>query len=760
MWKKLKTWTEHPIAQFLKKVCGDPVQMYAVFLMTTIMYYYHDRFAWLYTIVTIFVAFILMKFYDFVAKKGVLGALSYIVYFFAGMYGVFMITNLGQQSYPISFGVWFLTPQSVVDFSMYYTLSIYLLMTGFLTSAVYYFAKVRYRMTMQFLIMLIPLSLYGKEGIHMPALLVILLLSSYFLLMIYCRQLRDNEHLKNLPSFQSGASIAVYVMAFSIISAIIPKPSIQADREFIENAMSYSTWSDVLMNAISMFTESTDNSVGSSNNARTLFSANASESLRLRTQTYSYYYDDDSWNASDYDRPTLEYEAPLTYKPQELLQTIVNAATADPDFAEKYGLSEFAGTTLPEQPEYQFFIYSWYQIRVLPIPTRTKQLTSKISDSYGTTNTTINAQMSPTKAIYPNAYYGMDMTYYPDTYARYSAVLPILKNLEHDTYYELLHDAQQILKDDENAVALLQEVQREVVDADMLLNQTNENDFQSEVVDTLAKEITDGLHSDMEKALAIERYFTDMGYIYDSSFQKEQGDNVETFLTTSHTGVCYEYATAMTLLCRSAGLPTRYVQGYNMGEQYNSSTRSYYNRDNYRETNFVIKARDAHAFPEVYISGYGWLSFEPTVAGIEVNATAENKIIQLWGYVFLGIAVIIFIIWLALPEIRERIFRRRIKTMSAQECASSVFKRMRWQLKLQDSTTVTELQEKSAPFFTEENFFSVMDVLLYEPAPQAGNTVESLALAYIRWQDGRKTFEKEQRRQRKEKLNTHVTQTT
>ncbi len=282
MWNKLKLWSEHPVAQFIKKLCGDPVQMYAVFLMSTIMYYYHDRFAWLYTVITIFVAFILMKFYDFVARKNVIGALSYIVCFFAGMYLVFMITNLGRQSYPISFGVWFLTPQSVVDFSSYYTLAIYLLMTGFLTSVVYYFGKVRYRMTMQFLIMLIPLSLYGKEGIQMPALLVIILLSSYFLLMVYCRQLKGNQEVRNIPSFHSGVSIAVYVAAFSIISAIIPKPAIQADREFIENAMSYSTWSDVLMNAISMFTETTDNTVGTSNNARTIFSANAEESLRLR----------------------------------------------------------------------------------------------------------------------------------------------------------------------------------------------------------------------------------------------------------------------------------------------------------------------------------------------------------------------------------------------------------------------------------------------------------------------------------------------
>ncbi|MDE5564739.1 MAG: transglutaminase domain-containing protein, partial [Oscillospiraceae bacterium] len=609
MWDKVKKLTQHPAVQVLKKICGDPVQLYTVFLVMTVMYYYHEAWTWLYTLLCVGLSFVLMRFYDFVAKHRFIGPVTYLGFLVAGLYAVSMLTNIGRRQYPITFAVWFLTPQSVVDFSMLYTVSIYLLMVGFLTSTVYYFAKVRYRMTMQFLIMLIPLSLYAKEGLQMPALLVILLLASYFLLMIYCRQLRETEQIRRISGLQNGISVGLYVTAFSIIAAIIPKPAFQADREFIENAMSYSTWSDVLMDAISIFTDSTDNRAATNNNARTLFYVDADESLRLRTQTYSYYQADDSWNVKDiYDRPERSYEEPLTYKPQDLLQAICDAAAKDAAFAKRYGLTEIAGMVLPAQEERELYVYTWFGFRTLPSSTRTYQLdnTDYFQDLLLSENKTFDVNMQNR---------GVSMHYYPDTYARYETVHTILSQISQDEYADLLTDAEEILSGTE-AAELLRMVQRELSEAWTYLYVVDYEDWQSDVVDELSASLTEGLTSDMDKALAIERYFTEAGYVYDAAYEKAEGENIEDFLLTTHRGVCYEYATAMTLLCRSAGLPARYVQGYSLHETYNSNT-SRYSRWEGRDTNYVIKARDAHAFPEVYISGYGWLSFEPTVASDE-----------------------------------------------------------------------------------------------------------------------------------------------
>ena len=45
-----------------------------------------------------------------------------------------------------------------------------------------------------------------------------------------------------------------------------------------------------------------------------------------------------------------------------------------------------------------------------------------------------------------------------------------------------------------------------------------------------------------------------------------------------------------------------------------------------------MTARESHAFPEVYISGYGWMSFEPTVATEQIDiALSARKINVLYA---------------------------------------------------------------------------------------------------------------------------------
>lgn len=73
------------------------------------------------------------------------------------------------------------------------------------------------------------------------------------------------------------------------------------------------------------------------------------------------------------------------------------------------------------------------------------------------------------------------------------------------------------------------------------------------------------------------------------------------FLEDSDTGYCVHFATAATVLLRSAGIPARYVTGYlantSAGEP------------------FTVRMRDAHAWVEVYDSVSGWLTLDPTPAG-------------------------------------------------------------------------------------------------------------------------------------------------
>lgn len=91
-------------------------------------------------------------------------------------------------------------------------------------------------------------------------------------------------------------------------------------------------------------------------------------------------------------------------------------------------------------------------------------------------------------------------------------------------------------------------------------------------------------------------------------------DFVENFLTAKE-GYCVHFATAMTVMLRTQGIPARYVSGYNVpkGES---------------ETVTVTEER-AHAWCEVYFEGIGWIPFEPTASlGTNTEVTEAGTVSQ------------------------------------------------------------------------------------------------------------------------------------
>lgn len=78
-------------------------------------------------------------------------------------------------------------------------------------------------------------------------------------------------------------------------------------------------------------------------------------------------------------------------------------------------------------------------------------------------------------------------------------------------------------------------------------------------------------------------------------------DPVSHFLTTK-LGYCTQFASAMVMLAREAGIPARLAIGFLPGEKEVDGS-------------YTVVAADAHAWPELYITGLGWTRFEPTPAG-------------------------------------------------------------------------------------------------------------------------------------------------
>ncbi|RKT56899.1 transglutaminase TgpA family protein [Saccharothrix australiensis] len=121
-----------------------------------------------------------------------------------------------------------------------------------------------------------------------------------------------------------------------------------------------------------------------------------------------------------------------------------------------------------------------------------------------------------------------------------------------------------------------------------------------EVVD-LARRITRGESTTFDKATALHRYFTDgtQGFTYTTETSGAQtNDALRDFLFTGKRGFCEQYASAMAIMARSIGLPSRVAMGFTAGFPTGDAQS--------------ITTQDAHAWVEIYFPGHGWMVFDPT----------------------------------------------------------------------------------------------------------------------------------------------------
>ncbi|MCL2633995.1 MAG: transglutaminaseTgpA domain-containing protein [Oscillospiraceae bacterium] len=167
----------------------------------------------------------------------------------------------------------------------------------------------------------------------------------------------------------------------------------------------------------------------------------------------------------------------------------------------------------------------------------------------------------------------------------------------------------------------------------------------SDRVRELALSLTEDYESDYEKAKAIEQYFYNGEFVYDLGFAPES-KAVDYFLFESKRGTCSDFASAMTVLAREAGLYARYVEGYVMREMDENG-------------DFLIKIKHAHAFPEIFIGGWGWVIFEPTIPDTGTENNTYYTVLALLittGVLFAsGMLFMLF----GMPHVLERRFRRR-----------------------------------------------------------------------------------------------------
>ncbi|MFE9235334.1 transglutaminase family protein [Cellulosimicrobium funkei] len=118
----------------------------------------------------------------------------------------------------------------------------------------------------------------------------------------------------------------------------------------------------------------------------------------------------------------------------------------------------------------------------------------------------------------------------------------------------------------------------------------------------LATSVVDGATTRYDQALALQTYFRDISqFTYSTEVPPgASGDAVWDFLQ-DRTGYCVQFATSMTMMARTLGIPARLGVGFLPGERVD-------------ESSYQVTGRDSHAWPELYFPGQGWVRFEPTPA--------------------------------------------------------------------------------------------------------------------------------------------------
>lgn len=117
----------------------------------------------------------------------------------------------------------------------------------------------------------------------------------------------------------------------------------------------------------------------------------------------------------------------------------------------------------------------------------------------------------------------------------------------------------------------------------------------------LARELTEDYDNLYDKARALEAWFGSAAFVYTLDTPSlPRYAPVDAFVLEARRGHCELFASALALMLRSLGIPTRVVSGYRGGE-WSPNDQAY------------IVSRDmAHLWVEAYFLDHGWITFDPS----------------------------------------------------------------------------------------------------------------------------------------------------
>ena len=657
----------------------------------------------LYALLTAGLSLLFFAAFDFISRHKKVGSFIYAAIMAAVLVLIDVIMTFARNK--TEFIEWFLTGAATVDTNVEYMLTLVLFFTFFISSTVYYFTHITYRISILTLIALIPCAIYVKASQQIPAVYLVLLAASDILLYLYHYK---TTAVSGVSKHGKAAAVTGYVdfaAAALLIAVLIPKPTETPYYEKFEQFSSYFSFSGNFGRINGSYTEHSGNAdLYNQMESRQLFIVNTDSPEYYKVQVYDSYDSKNRWWYSKTAVPSRmcrfnwqdeAKERSLSKLANAYLEYLDKGGQLLPEDIDKKMLDRFAAV---EETVHTAYIKPInYPSVYLLAPERTidTSLYGR-SDETSTRRTDLGEIMTDTTVnnsfLRPNEEYSVD--FYGRNAAYSSGYIESgLCNMSAADFYELLIDMINCgLSDDSYSTvfAFLREYNNEFSDLPSSFDGFEEYDI-SEEMRTLSASITEGLTYDYEKAEAIEAFFNDGSFTYDLAYRAPtDSDTPEFFVNESRRGNCSDFATAYCLLAKAAGLNVHYVEGFNSGEIQAAGVYS-------------ISTENAHAFPEVYIPGASWLIYEPTVSGGGAgsggssgsdNGETDYLTVFVTSVTVVIIGVLLLVIIIFLPTISEKLFILRIRHSDSSKAVILIYNRLSAKLSRRFKTNTKTLTPK------------------------------------------------------------------
>ena len=648
-------------------------------IFRTYMRFYYN------TATVIFAAYECLLFFIFEKIKPLrfLRAIIYLVLGFAHLYLSGQLFAQGWYSSGVSVTDWFYVNATEIGEVYPYIVLLYTALGFFMVSVLYYFTVYRFRSFGIMMVIVFPFVIYGKRDDTLSTLSITLMVTLFLALLVHQRLISDDSKKNVIINSSYVIAAALFVTFAGAVTMVIPKPEYQSALESDSGIFSF----DVNTNT-TLYDDLNDESsprFGADATGEILFyvrSEDLDDVFYIRRQSFDVFRNE-IW------RLDPEYEMYFTrfendeneVNSPEYLHRIMRDLAKTGRYKE-YGLDPDKFDVFGEYTSSAWMSLSGstYSPTYIPAPLLSKidPMTYMFKTAHG--------------EVY---YYGIDKQYMG---------LDISYNILTESYPER-EFAENLGMDQDRFRKMLAAARgngdlswEQYKNIMKLLDMYTQTEGVSDRTAALAADIIKDCDTDYEKAFALEQYFEEQGYVYDQDFEPED-KTIDYFIFESKTGICTSYATAMVLMARSQGLPARYVEGFAAYERA-------------PDGRYVIRDSHAHAFVEVYISGVGWMTFDPTVPGYmrdysnsgSSSGNAARTFVDYFARLVLFIGVVFVLVFIVfIDRIIEFLFRIRLKfRRSYADKTLALYRRTLRLLEISSPTRVRGMTSEELTAFADE----------------------------------------------------------